>query len=158
MSRRVGKEKIKTALQEGQELAYDAIAESVDVESLSKQFQAVVRVFQACIDNFEKKAFIERGHQKAQTGFLKIMLLGAFKSVQAAHDIEREIQARMPFQDMMPSKASYLQIELLKAVTVYRTNGEHDCYAFDIQQMINKFRWDQKDPPHSLLNTPVVAA
>lgn len=136
---------ILDALSKGQERAQHIIAQANDdVETLRSQFDQAVWACEHCLENFSMDEFFERDNHQKGAQFLKKILLGAFKAVQCIDDLQGEINSKSVLL-MHEGRASTLQIALLKAVTVYGTNGRSDVVSLCVERKISEYRLSISD-------------
>ena len=140
---------IKIALRKGDARAQEILSKSDLV--LKEQFDQAVWAAKHCLDNFGLSEFKVRKNDKQSKDFLKIMLLGSFKAVQCVEVLQTELN-RTETSLLLEGRASDLQMALLRAVTVYKTNGEDDSVSFCAQRMISEYRGCEEVP----LGTPSI--
>lgn len=139
-------DEVNEALCKGDERARSIVSALSDPLSLKKQFDQAIWAATHCLENFDLSEFKDRENDQKPADFLKIMLLGSFKAVQCVEVLQTELN-RTATSLLLEGRASDLQMALLKAVTVYKTNGEDDSASFCAQHMISKYRGDEDDFP-----------
>lgn len=138
--RSLDKDEIVTALDKGEKRARGLILQNEgNREGLKDHFTIAVTSCERCLDNFSKSEFFKRENNKKTTEFLKKILLGAFTAAQCVKTLEDNLN-ETTISLMQKDEATDLQISLLKAVSVYQSNGESDAVSFCTQRKINEYR------------------
>jgi hypothetical protein len=120
------------ALEKGDERAQKIIAMPAESALLKAQFDQAVWAATRCLDNFDKSNYTNPQREKINPDLQKKILLSAFTAVQCVEVLQ---------VDVLPEeKASDLQMTLLKAVTVYQTNGHDDSESLCAQRFICNYR------------------
>ncbi|HPD82977.1 MAG: hypothetical protein R3D88_04100 [Alphaproteobacteria bacterium] len=135
--RNLTEEEISQALERGDKRAYTLIKDA-PLSKLNEAFERVALSTQACLDNFDKSLFLGRENHKKSEVVLKAMILGAFSGVATLERIEDEID-RQSNVSMFKRQSNALHMALLKAVNVYKTNGESDDVALDAESTIARY-------------------
>ncbi len=146
--RNINSSEVLEALRKGSEKSDKII---ISGGNLKDQFDRAIWAANHLLDNFDKGKFKKRENYKQDTEFLKLMLLGAFESVQCLGDLQEEIN-RTSNSSLLMGDADSLHITLLKAVSVYQSNGGSDAKSLCAHRLIKQYR-DGVDTEN---NAPVV--
>lgn len=147
--RNIKSSEVLEALKKGSKKFSGIISSGSD---LKDQFDRAIWAANHLLDNFNKDKFKERQNYKKETKFLKLMLLGAFESVQCLGDLQEEIN-RTSNSPLLMGDADSLHITLLKAVSVYQSDGDSDATSLCAHRLIKQYRDGGVDAENS---SPVV--
>lgn len=140
-------DEMHAALAKGDERAQRIIAMPAESALLKSQFDQAVWSAMRCLDNFDKGNYTNPQREKVNPNpnLQKKMLLSAFTAVQCVEALQ---ELALPKEN-----ASDLQMALLKAVTVYQTNGGDDSESLCIQRFICNYRGGERKLPSG--NPPI---
>lgn len=135
---RISDEDVLAALKKGKQKAKSILDKApcnrVEKQSYFQQkFHAVAMVTNQLLDNFDLIKFQERKNDKLPISELRTMLLGAFEAVSCLEALENHIVG-----SNLNVTAYGAKIKLIKAASVYASNGQNDPASLCALRMFSK--------------------
>ena len=141
-------EEIERYLTKGSQKAAQAFARAVDNPSILKTiYDAVLHSTDHTLDNLSKDGYAHKddiyrgnGHSVSEIGLRRLMLC-AVEAVQCLEELEPHIDKPDNISpDVDPALGLTRHMKLLRAVTVFRSDGTDDTPAMDVEKTIKGYR------------------